>query len=169
MRRPLVICGLLAVCLVTNIAFGVGYLTLKGVFHFQAVSPNVQFYRWSDGTRTNEIELDMSMTPDEWTIIDNATYGLINKKSGPQDCAFYVDSISITENRPANLTVQIINATDLKATWTTTTWDNLGVLHAVPFTMSGNEKATIKLMVLACEEPVDCDVTFKLEVPSEGT
>jgi len=109
------------------------------------------------------------MVASQWTTIDNATYGILNDGGIPQACTFYVESISIETNQPQNLTVQIYNGTAIKNTWTTTTWTNLGLVNGVPFTMSPNEKATIRILVLANASPVDCVVGFNLQVPKEGT
>lgn len=168
-RRSIVICASLCALIVTNIAFAIAYFHLQGTFDFNVVTPYVQFYRWTDGAKLKTVTLDVSMMPDDWTLVENATYGIINEKSGPQQCAFYVQSISIETCQPENLTVQIVNATHIKATWTTTDWTNLGIAFAETFTMCADEKATIKLWVLAPEDAVNCDVVFKIQVPSEGT
>jgi len=169
MRRTWILPLLLIGFVVTNIAFAIGYFYLTGTAHLKSVTPYVMFYQWSDGAKTKTMELNMSITSDDWTIVDNATQGIINTKNGLQICAFYVESISIGTNRPANLTIQIVNATKTKAKWTTTDWTNLGTDFAVPFNMYANEKATLKLWILGSHNATDCDIVFKIRTPNEGT
>lgn len=169
-RRPLGALALVFLFVSVHGAFAYTFFYLEATGHFETITPYVQWYRWEDGAHFyTSIEFNVSMIPDEWTLVENHTYGIANFKDDIQQCGFFVESISILIGRPDNLTVIIYNATDIKATWTTTTWTNLGEADAVPFTMYANEKATLKIMVLAPSDPVDCDVVFKLRVPSEGT
>lgn len=171
MRRPsLIVCVLIAIMVVVHVAFAVTYFYLEGTAHLDEVTPYVQWYRWSDCTPiTTKIGLTINLVKDQWTIIDNATHGIANYKNGPQECAFFIEAISIPDHRPTNFTVEIYNATKVKARWTTSTWTNLGEAYAVPFTMYALEKATMRIIVKASSDAVDCDVAFKLRVPPEGT
>lgn len=168
-RKTLVLLILVSIVLTTTVVFALAYVTLKGNMNMNAITPYVGFYKWSDQTKHTEIDIDIDMVASQWTLIDNATYGIINDGGIGQACTFYVESISIETNRPQNLTVQLYNATAIKCTWTTTTWTNLGLGNGVAFTMTPNEKATIRILVLANASPVDCIVGFNLQVPQQGT
>lgn len=168
-RKTLNLLIFASLVIIVNAVFAISYVTLTGNLNMDVITPYVRFYKWSDQSKHTEIDLDIDMVASQWTIIENASYGIINDGGIDQACTFYVESISIQSNRPQNLTVQIKNGTAVKCTWTTTSWTNLGVAYAVGFTMEPLEKATIKIMLLANASPVACQVTFCMNVPKEGT
>jgi len=168
-RKTAILLLLTGIVLTCTVVFAISYVTLTGRINMNAITPYVQFYKWSDQTKHDDVDLDLSMVASQWTTIDNATYGIINDGGLSQPCTFYVESISIQSNQPQNMTVQIYNGTMVKCTWTTTTWSNLGLGNGVAFTMSPNEKASMRIQVLANASPIACQVVFKLEVPQQGT
>lgn len=167
-RKTAILLLLTGIVLTTTVAFAVSYVTLTGQMNMDVITPYVRFYKWTDQTNHTKIDLDIDMVASQWTTIDNATYGILNAGGINQDCTFYVESISIQANQPQNLTVQIYNGTAIKCTWTTTSWTNLGLGNGVAFTMNPNEKATIRILVLAHASPVQCVVGFNLQVPKQG-
>lgn len=167
-RKTAILLILTCIVLTTSVALAISYVTLTGRMRMDVITPYVRFYQWSDQSNHTQIDIDIDMVASQWTTIDNATYGILNDGDINQDCTFYVESISIETNRPQNLTVQIYNGTAVKCTWTTTTWANLGLGDGVTFTMNPNEKATIRILVLANASPVACEVGFNLRVPKEG-
>jgi len=167
-RKTAILLLLTGIVLTCTVVFAIGYVTLTGRMNMDIMTPYVRFYKWSDQTSHTTIEVDVDMVASQWTTIDNATYGILNDGDISQDCTFYVESINIDAFRPQNLTVQIYNDTAVKCTWTTTTWTNLGLDNGVAFTMEAHEKASIQILVLANDTPVQCQVIFNLQVPKEG-
>jgi hypothetical protein len=115
---PITILHLLGLSLIAT-AFGSVLLYYNWTINLTASTPDVRFYKWSDGTQANTIDLSYNIYADIWTIDYNATYGIKNNAASAKTVYLWWDSCSDPDSI-ANFTVQISDGTGLLLTLTTT-------------------------------------------------
>ncbi|MDH5634518.1 MAG: hypothetical protein OEY30_01685, partial [Candidatus Bathyarchaeota archaeon] len=104
---PITILHLLVLSLIAT-AFGSVLLYYDWTINLTASTPDVRFYKWSDGTQANTIGLSYNIYADIWTMDYNATYGIKNNAASDKTVYLWWDSCSDPDSI-ANLTVQIID------------------------------------------------------------
>jgi hypothetical protein len=106
---PVTILHLLVLCLVAT-ALGSVLLYYDWTINLTAATPDIRFYKWSDGTQANTIDLSYNIYADVWMIDYNTTYGIKNNAVSDKTVYLWWDSCSDPESI-ANFTVQIIDET----------------------------------------------------------
>lgn len=109
--------------------------------------PEVEFFKWSDGTQMNTIALSYNIYGDVWTIDDNATYGIKNNAAVDKTVYLWVEGCSDT-SKIANLTITILDSSGVvQCVWTTADWTNIGESNAVSWLASSNIIYTMKVLI----------------------
>lgn len=98
---------LTAVALLTTSAYAYFFIYLPSTIKYTAVTPDVQYYRWSDGYKQNNITLTYKFAANVVTYVANATWGIRNSGATPKTVYNWIDRISDT-SKISNITIQIL-------------------------------------------------------------
>lgn len=104
-KKACLILLLLATLSITTV-FATTTLMYDWTITLTASTPKVRFYKWSDQTLSNTINLPYNIYPDMWTQDSNATYGIKNTDTGDHTVFLYINTIDAT-TKVANVTVWI--------------------------------------------------------------
>ncbi len=150
---------------IASTALGVAMLYYEWTMTLTAAVPDVRFYRWSDGTQVNTIDLPYNIYADMWIIDDNATYGIKNNGASAKTVYLWIHSCS-DPTKIANYTVQILDETgSVLTTWTTTNFNNIGEDNAVSWTadVNGIKIDTIKVLIKGASTVAGVTIELRLK------
>jgi hypothetical protein len=88
-------------------AYAYYFVYLPSTIVYTAVTPDVQFYKWSDGTKQNNITLSFNFAANVSTYEPNATWAIRNSGGSPKTVKNWIDSITDT-TKITNITIQIM-------------------------------------------------------------
>ena len=145
MLGPITILHLLVLSLIAT-AFGSVLLYYDWTINLTASTPDVRFYKWSDGTQANTIGLSYNIYADIWTMDYNATYGIKNNAASDKTVYLWWDSCSDPDSI-ANLTVQIIDEIGFPLLTLTTTDFSMYSEFLYNWTAGAGGIDTIKIMI----------------------
>jgi hypothetical protein len=97
------------------------FIYVPSTIQYTAVTPDVQFFRWSDSAKRNNITLLYNFAANVTTYDENATWGITNSGGSPKTVENWIVSITDT-SKVANITIEILDASSVvKATiqWVT--------------------------------------------------
>jgi hypothetical protein len=158
---PITLLHLLAIAAVTTV-FGAVLLNYDWTMTLTASVPDVRFYRWSDATQSNTVDLQYNFYADVWVIDENATHGVINNAASSKTIDLWVGSCS-DPTRVANYTLQILSgAGSTLCTWTTTDFSNIGESNAVSWTADANAIYTVKVMIKGASTIAGVSIQLRL-------
>lgn len=144
---PATLLHLIALIATVSVVFAAVILYYDWTMTLTAAIPDVRFYKWSDGTQSNTIDLPYNIYADVWMVDDNATYGIKNNAVSDKTVYLWVGSCS-DPTKIANYTVQVMDETgSTLCTWTTTDFSNTGESNAVSWTTGANGIDTIKVQI----------------------
>lgn len=159
---PVTLLHLLLLSIISAV-FGATILYYEWTMTLTASLPDVRFYRWSDGTQSNTLNLPFNLYADVWMIDDNTTYGIKNNALSDKTVYLWIESCD-DPTRIANYTVQILNVNgSTLCTWTTTDFSNMGEVNAVSWTASANGIDTIKIMIKGASTVAGVSVELRLK------
>lgn len=134
--------------------------------NFTAVTPDVQFYRWSDNATRNNITLTYNFAANVTTYDANATWGIRNNGTSPKTVENWIDSISNTAY-VTNITIQILTQDGLTV-MNTTQWTT-GALPTTKVSWIA-EDATNYILRIWCKGATTVDdVTITLGLQTTET
>lgn len=146
-----------------SIVFATAILYYDWTMNLTASTPDVRFYKWSDGTQYNTLTQSYNFYADIWMIDDNATHGIKNNAASTKTVYLWVESCS-DPTKIANYTVQILDETGTpQCTWTTTDFSNTGEANAVSWTIGADEVDTIKVMIKGASTIANVTIELRLK------
>ena len=116
-KTMLLLVVFLTAALLTASAYAYFFIYLPSTIQYTVVTPDVQYYRWSDGYKQNNITLTYNFAANVTTYDANATWGIRNSGASAKTVYNWIDSISDT-SKISNITIQILtqNGGTVKAT-----------------------------------------------------
>jgi hypothetical protein len=94
-------------CIFSTGAAAYYFIYSASTINFTAVTPDIQFYRWSDEATRNNITLTYNFAANVTTYDTNATWGIRNSGASNKTVENWIQSISNTA-KVANVTIQIL-------------------------------------------------------------
>lgn len=160
---PVTLLHLIGLSATVSIAFAAVLLYYDWTMTLTASVPEVRFYKWSDGTQSNTIDLPYNLYADVWMIDDNATYGIKNNAASNKTVYLWVESCTDAANI-ANYTVQILDQTgSTLCTWTTTDFSNIGESNAESWTADASGINTIKIIIKGASTVAGVSIELRLK------
>jgi hypothetical protein len=160
---PATLLHLIALIATVSVVFAAMILYYDWTMTLTASVPDVRFYKWSDGTQSNTIDLPCNLYADVWLIVDNATCGIKNNAALDKTVYLWVESCS-DPTKIANYTVQILDDTgSTLCTWTTTDFSNTGESNAVSWTAGANGIDTIRVQIKGASSVTGVSIELRLK------
>jgi hypothetical protein len=160
---PLTLLHLVLISAAISIVSGAVVLNYDWAINLTASTPDVRFYKWSDGTQANTITLLYNFYADVWMIDSNATYGIKNNAATSKTVYLWIESCS-NPTKIANYTLQILNeAGSPQCTWTTTDFINTGESNAVSWAANASKIYAIKVMIKGASTIGNATIQLKLK------
>jgi len=160
---PITLLHLIAFTAVVSVVSAAVILYYDWTMTLTGSVPDVRFYKWSDSTQVNTLDLPYNIYADVWTVDDNATYGIKNNAGSVKNVSLWVESCS-DPSKIANYTVQILEDTgSVLCTWTTTDFSNTGEANNVGWTAGANGIDTIKVMIKGASTVAGVSIELRLK------
>lgn len=154
---------LLSTIFCVSVVFATTTLVYDWTLTFTASTPKVRFYKWSDQTLHDTIDLPYNIYADLWAQDSNATHGIKNTDTSNHTVYLYVDSINAT-TKVHNVTiwVQSKNASSTKAT---VTWQGGSLpTSEQSFTAVASTEYILKIWLKGASTVADVLVSLKMKV-----
>jgi len=165
LRLPLI--AATAAMLLVGVVAGAALFYYDWTMNLTGANPKIRFYRWTDATQTNTINLPYTIYPSLLFVDENATYGIRNNDaSNDYAVSLWVETISNT-SRLANLTITILNPSgSQEARWASSTFTNLGEAYAVSWLGRKGTIYTVQVLIIGSSiigegDSVTCDLRLK--------